>query len=244
MDASVTDFFVKGATEGYAETYRLDHSPRIQSLLDRYGLKDKLKDKRVADIGGGLGFLGELLDPSTDYWVLDGAKTPWKQRVSKGHFITVDLDHDSFGSRPLEEQTSQVGNEWSGGFMGYSSLAGTFEAAFCLETLEHLSNPYHALVEMKKLVKEDGLIYLSVPSESVWHNVIYPALFWPPGNFIQFLGQMALHVIDHWEYKPTVRGWPAYQYTCVNKPWSHKMMAYPKQEAKFLHATPLECTNL
>lgn len=244
MDPSVTNFFAKGSDEGYAATYRLDHSPRIQSLLDRYGLKQDLKGKRVADIGGGLGFLGELLDPSTDYWVIDGAKTAWNQRVSKGHYLLQDLDHDAFGSGSLTEQINQVGNEWSGAFMGHGDLRGTFDAAFCLETLEHLSNPYHALVETKKLVKEDGYIYLSVPSESVWHNVVYPSLLWPPGNFVQFLSQMSLLVLDHWEYKPTVRGWPAYHYTCINKPWSHKKMAYEKAEAKFVHATPLECTNL
>jgi SAM-dependent methyltransferase len=235
MDASVTNFFAKGLEEGYAATYRLDHSPRIRALLDRYGLKETLKGKRVADIGGGLGFLGELLDPTTEYYVLDGAETTPSQRVSKGHFIKVDLDRDRFGTDQWVCDMSQ------GGFAGH--ILPKMDAGFALEVLEHLSNPYHALVELKKLVKEDGLIYLSVPSESVWHNVVYPALLWPPGNFLQFLGQMSLHVVDHWEYKPTVRGWPAYHYTCLNKPWSHKKMAYEKTEAKFLHATPLECTN-
>lgn len=231
MNQTVTDFFAKNAGESYADRYRLDHSPRLQALLDHYGLRESLKGKRVLDVGGGLGFLGELLDPSTDYWVIDGAEIECKQRLCKGDWLRFDLDHDTFGS------------------YRNTAFCGSFDAAFCLETLEHLGNPHHVLVEIKKLVKPDGDIFISIPTEEVTHNAPYPGLLWPPQNFIQFLGQMALPLAEPtresaYIYQPKDRGWPAYQFRCRNDPWEKKRLAFPKAEAKFLPLTPLEATNV
>lgn len=224
-DSTVTGFFSKGGDE-YEQLYRLDHSPRIKALLDRYGLVESLKHKRVVDVGGGQGFLGELLDPSTDYWVIDGADVPQAKRLCKGSWGQVDLDHDNFG------------NNWRVG------LNQRFDAAFFLETIEHLQSPYHAVVELKELVKPDGYIFISTPTESVWHNTPYPSLFWPPASFTQWLGQMALQVVDFHTYEPKERGWPAYQYTCINRDWIHAQMLYPKSESKFHGKKPHEYANL
>lgn len=226
-DSTVTNFFTKNASDGYAATYRADHGPRIKALLDRYNLVESLKGKRVVDVGGGLGFLGEMLDESTDYWVYDGANVPKDQRLCKGEWVTVDLDHDAFGGGPIAGE--------NGAFA---------DAAFALEVIEHLGNPHHALVGIKKLVKPDGMIYISIPTESVWHNTPYPSLLWPPQNFETFLNQMALPIQDFYVYEPKERGWPAYQFACVNKPWSEKRLVYPKGEEKFRDCTPLQATNL
>lgn len=226
MSNETVEHFYDKPVAGYIEAYRLDHGPRLQAVLDRYGLKESLKGKRVVDIGGGLGFLGELLDPSTDYWVIDGANVPERLRLCKGEWAQFDLDHDQFGS------------------YRDTSLCGPFDVAFCQETLEHIGNPHHALVEIKRLVKEGGEIYLSVPTETVWHNTPYPTLLWPQANFLLFLGQMALEVTDKWTYEPKGRGWPAYEYRCINRPWSEKRLLFPKGEAKFRDCTVLEATNL
>jgi len=224
MDATVAGFFDKGADQAYSTLYRLDHGPRIRALLDRYDLVNQLKGKRVVDVGGGQGFLGEMLDPSTDYWVIDGAHVPESKRLCKGTWKVADLDHDSFGANA----------EWA---------AGT-DAAFFLETVEHLQSPYHAVVQLKELVKKDGFIYISTPTETVWHNTPYPSLFWPPQSFVQWLGQMALQVVDFYTYEPKERGWPAYQYACINRDWVHAQMLYPKQESKFVGKKPHEYANL
>lgn len=230
MDESVKNFFTKGG-DTYETLYRLDHSPRIRALLDRYDLVNQLKNKRVLDVGGGQGFLGEMLDASTEYWVIDGAMVPETKRLSRGRWVSKDLDYDRFA-----EHLPDGSDDW----FSWPS----FDCAFALEVLEHLSNPYQALEQMKRLVKADGLIYISLPTETVWHNVVYPSLMWPPSNWMVFLAQMALPVVDHWTYEPAERGWPAYQYVCVNKPWSEKRLVYPKSEEKFINATALQCTNL
>lgn len=226
IDPTVSKFFAKNPGEGYAESYRADHGPRLQAMIDRYGLKQSLAGKRVVDVGGGLGFLGELLDPSTDYWVIDGADVKPEQRVAKGEWFRADLDHDQFGS------------------YRDTALGGPFDTAFCLETLEHLQSPVHCLLQIKRLVKEGGLVYLSVPSESVWHNTPNPFTFWPPQHFEVFLAQLALPVRDFYVYQPKERGWPAYQFLCENRPHREKRMIYAKDDPKFLDCDIVAATNL
>jgi 2-polyprenyl-3-methyl-5-hydroxy-6-metoxy-1,4-benzoquinol methylase len=230
MDESVSNFFSKNAAENYAAQYELDHGPRLDAMLAHWGLVEELKGKRVLDIGGGLGFLGKRLDSSTEYWVIDGAETCEEKSLCKGTWCKTDLDKDTFSNGPflLTKET------------GIKILMPTFDVAFCLETLEHLTNPYHCLVETKKLVKEGGSIYISIPHANVTHNYIYPALMVDPNNFAQFLGQMALPVRDYWLWD---RGWNAHHFKCENRPYGEKIMLYPKYESKFLHATPIEMVN-
>jgi len=223
MDQTVHDFFAKNAEDGYAQTYRLDHGPRIRALLDRYDLVEGLKGKRVVDVGGGMGFLGEMLDSSTQYWVVDGAEVPQDKRLCDGCWRVRDLDHDEFGK---------------------DFLSGFFDTAFFLETIEHLQSPYHAIVQLKEIVKPDGDIFISTPTETVTHNTPYPSLFWPPQSFAQWLGQMALPILDFYVYKPKERGWPAYQYRCRNAAWTEARMLYPKAEPKFAGKKPHEYSNL
>ncbi len=235
MNETVQGFYTKDVAD-YVTSYRLDHQPRLQALVDRYDLRTQLAGKRVLDVGGGLGFLGELLDPTTEYYVIDGAQIAAEQRLCKGTWAKADLDHDAFS---WDVNADPVWKGWGGG-----AARGTFDAAVLQEVLEHLSNPYHCLAEVKRLVGEGGDVYISLPTETVTHNVVYPSLLWPIGNWELFLGQMALEVVDRWTYQPRDRGWPAYQWRCINRPWSAKRLVFPKAEAKFRDCTPLEATNL
>lgn len=222
-DASVERFFTKNAADGYAAQYEIDHGPRLDAMISRWNLRESLKGKRVLDVGGGLGFLGKRFDRSTDYWVVDGADMPVAMRLCPGWWQFADLDYEQFSKPILRGENGE-----------------RFDAAFCLETLEHLTNVYHCLVETKKLVKPDGDIYISIPHANVTHNYIYPALMVDPNNFAQFLGQMALPVMEYWLWD---RGWNAHHFKCRNAGWHEKVMLYPKQEQKFVHATPVEMVN-
>lgn len=42
-------------------------------------------------------------------------------------------------------------------------LNGEYDTVFCFEVLEHLFNPLHLLLEIKKILKKDGVLYLSTP---------------------------------------------------------------------------------
>lgn len=223
MNDTVASFYAK---DSYQESYDSQHGARLDAVVAHHDLKNRLAGKRVVDIGGGMGFLGKRLDPSTDYCVIDGAEIAEKDRLCAGNWKQFDLDHDQFGS------------------YRDTSLCGPFDAALCLETLEHLPGIYHCVEQMKRLVKRDGDIYISVPTETVWHNVIYPSLLWPPQNFHQWLGQMALPVVEFWTYKPKDRGWPAYQYHCRNADWTESVMLFKKDDLKFYGQTPVGYANL
>ncbi len=223
-DSSVQGFYSKNAADGYAAQYEIDHGPRLDAMIARFGLAS-LKGQRVLDVGGGLGFLGKRLDPSNDYWVLDGAQIAEEQRLCRGTWVTTDLDRHTFGSEDGDNCLARK-PQW--------------DVAFILETLEHCISPYNVLAEVKKLVKPDGVIYISLPHENVWHNAIYAGLLWPPQNWEQFLGQMALPIADRWLWD---RGWNARHWKCINRPYREKVMLYPKQEAKFLDATPVQMVN-
>ncbi len=220
MDESIKSFFTKNADKAYIDQYDKDHGPRLDALVSRYSL-DKIVNCSVVDVGGGLGFLGKRLNKEIDYWVVDGACIPPSKQLCHGTWIYFDLDYDRFGS--------------------YEYVPQGFDCAFCLETLEHLTNPYNCIAETKKIVKENGEIYISIPHENVTHNAIYPGLLWPIHNFEQFLGQMALEIVDRWTWES---GWNAYNFKCINKTWDKKKMMFPKHEEKFKNATPVEMVNL
>jgi SAM-dependent methyltransferase len=153
--------------------------------------------------------------------------------------VTTDLDHDRFADwvafhAQLSERDGKM----------HATYPDRFDAAFFLETIEHLQSPYHAVVQLKSLVKPDGDIFVSTPTETVWHNTPYPSLFWPPQSFAQWLAQMALPIIDAYTYEPKERGWPAYQYRCRNAGWHEAKMLYPKSEPKFFGKKPHEYANL
>ncbi len=42
-------------------------------------------------------------------------------------------------------------------------LTGNYDTVFCFEVLEHLFNPLHMLLEIHKVLKDDGTLYLSTP---------------------------------------------------------------------------------
>lgn len=226
IDSTVSDFFTKNAENDYLNEYDRSHGPRLDDLVVRIGtLLDSLPSHtRILDVGGGLGFLGKRLPTHlTDYWVVDGAEIAPEQRLCAGRWQTADLDHDAWCVRSMKE---------------------TFDIAFCLETLEHIGNPHFAIEQIKLATKIGAPIIISVPPYSVTHNVPYPGLLWPEANFVQFLGQMALPVLKQWEYKPKDRGWPATHYLCINRPYSEKILLFPKYEAKFVNCTALQATNL
>jgi 2-polyprenyl-3-methyl-5-hydroxy-6-metoxy-1,4-benzoquinol methylase len=224
-DSSVEGFFSKNAADGYAKQYDIDHGPRLDAMLETFKLKNMLGTK-ILDVGGGLGFLGKRLDcDNNDYWVVDGAEVSHEQRLARGTWVKTDLDYSQFAGD----------GEYS--FNGPNQ----FDIAFCLETLEHLTNPYNCIAEIKKLVKPNGIIYISIPHENVWHNAIYPGLLWPEQNWEQFLGQMALPIIEKWTW---TKGWNSRHWKLRNAPWEEANMLYKKDEPKFRGKTPVEYVNL
>ncbi len=59
----------------------------------------------------------------------------------------------------------------------YPFAPGFFDTILCLETLEHLENPYHCMMEIKRVLKLGGRFMLSIPNPIIDHPFCYPGLF-------------------------------------------------------------------
>ena len=78
-----------------------------------------------------------------------------------------------------------------------------FDFVICLETLEHLTNPYHALDEIRRVLRAEGHFVCSVPNPRTGHAFIYPGLF-EYANFSRFLSQSGFQIlrVEPWQWVP------------------------------------------
>ena len=49
----------------------------------------------------------------------------------------------------------------------------TFDYVFCIEVLEHVKNPYFVLMEIKRILKPNGFLILSVPNPYHFKEIIW-----------------------------------------------------------------------
>jgi len=197
------------------EEYEKSHKERFNFLIEDLKLND-LKNQKIADIGCGLGFIYNRLSPDIqiNYIGYDGANflnAPF-------NYKQVDLDNFSIPDNH-----------------------NFFDVALCFETIEHLTNPYNCLLETKNILKQDSILYLSIPNVKTEHNTIYPGLLYPVNNFEYFLKQMAFEIVDH-----KIHDKCFYQevYILKNKDWSHSSMLWHKNEDKFRNIPPHTSINL
>lgn len=52
-----------------------------------------------------------------------------------------------------------------------------FDMVTCLETVEHVENPLRCLQEIKRVLKADGTLIISIPNPKILHPYCYPGLF-------------------------------------------------------------------
>ena len=68
----------------------------------------------------------------------------------------------------------------------------TFDVVFLLEVLEHLDHPELALAEIKRVLKDDGVLILGVPREPIWRG-----LNMLRGKYLRDFGNTIGH-LNHW----------------------------------------------
>ncbi len=75
-----------------------------------------------------------------------------------------------------------------------------FDAVYCYEVVEHLTNPHRLLSEIRRVLKRGANLFLSVPAQEIdmgygllRHTFVYPGLLERP-NFERFLTQMYFEI--------------------------------------------------
>ena len=203
-------------THGHSyEEYEKSHKERLDFLTKDLHL-NSLEGKKIADVGCGLGFIYNRLNPKIqkNYKGYDGAA------IKNPPFKYKKIDLDNFIN--VKENCF-------------------FDLVLCFETVEHLTNPYNCLLGIKKILKENGIVFLTTPSPETQHNTIYPSLIYPAENFITFLSQLAFEIIDHKKHN---KSFCQELFILKNKNWNHSQMLWHKTEDKFRNIPPHISINL
>lgn len=130
------------------------------------------ENKVILDIGCGTGtLLVRLKENNNQVYGIDVSETGVKKVKEKG--IVCDLLDLNVNTLPFSDNY--------------------FNVVICLETMEHLENPYHCLREIRRVLKPQGIFLISIPNPRILHPYFYPAIF-TAKNFKQLLGLTSFKV--------------------------------------------------
>lgn len=139
------------------------------------------RGQRILEIGCGDGKLLSVLQTHNVVFGVDASATGTERCAQKG----VEAYCLDVSSEPLPFPD------------------GAFDYLLALETLEHLTNPYFAMLEMWRVLKERGKLICSIPNPWTGHPYLYPGLF-EFRNFSKFLEQCGFDIqrIQPWQWAP------------------------------------------
>ena len=118
----------------YNKRYKSIQEEKINKII-KYSVN--LKSKLVLDVGCGSGFLKSFLEKNTRYVGLDISHEMLKQNKSEKNLICSDITNLPF----LDE---------------------IFNEIYCITVLQNVENKGKALDELKRVLKNEGRIFLSV----------------------------------------------------------------------------------
>jgi SAM-dependent methyltransferase len=180
--------------------YEIPHIPRYKDVI-KYLEKIGVTKHKVCDMGCGPGYILKNMKGDNELVGVDGTLF----QDDKVRFYKANLDYDKFSEDIPEKDVEHM---------------------LCFETFEHLTNPYHFILECKKMMKIGGYFHLSYPTEVIQHNTFYPALLWPQENFVEFMNQMAFQL--HHQFILPTRFGGVHFFAFKNLGWSEIKMRYPK----------------
>lgn len=204
------------------QNYEESHARRYNHLVKDLEL-DKIIDKKVVDLGYGLGNLAARFTNNNLYYTGIDYTDENNLVVKPTRYFKRDINY------PFADEIKKE--------------IGLSDIGFCFELLEHLTGgPYIALRELKSLIIEDGIIYLSIPTIESNHPFIYRGLFIKE-HFEQFLEQMSLEIFD---YRLHTAAFSQHVYTLINRHWKYSKMTPDKAkfEEKYRGVLPEVAVNL
>jgi len=140
---------------------------RIKKIIKIFQ-KNYKKSLRILDVGGGIGFFGlnfKLNFPKSEIIILDLYKKKYLEFIERilNNIYNIKIDFlpncDIQKKIPLKEKSVDI--------------------IFALDVLEHIYNVDNALDEILRVLKEEGLLFISVPTEgkflklirSIWNKI-------------------------------------------------------------------------
>lgn len=201
--------------------YNKAHIPRYDFLISDLNLNN-INNSTIVDIGCSNGYiLKKILSNNNNNNIFGLDFYDYKNLPFK--YLKADFDY------PFSDLFLTKNNNQKADF------------AFCFEVSEHIPNLYGFFVQIKEILKPDGILYLSIPHECVTHNTFYPSLFYPVNNFCEFLQQMAFKIED---LRVHNKSFTQNVFILTNKDWSYSKMRWHKNEEKFRNVSPLVSINL
>jgi 2-polyprenyl-3-methyl-5-hydroxy-6-metoxy-1,4-benzoquinol methylase len=130
---------------------------RIKNIINTISGFNKVFS-RVLDIGGGLGLFSmnfKLNFPMSSVIILDKSLYQGiKEILTKYPTLKI----TDYVQEDIQEETSFDSNG--------------FDLIFALDILEHVPNPSKAIDEILRILKEDGFLFISVPTESFLLRIV------------------------------------------------------------------------
>jgi len=130
---------------------------RIQNIIKTF-LQFRKNFPNVLDIGGGLGLFSlnfKLNFPKSGVYILDEALYDGiKATLTKNNIIKI----NDYIQGDIQKKTSFDDD--------------SFDLIFALDVLEHVDNPSDAIDEIMRILKKNGLLFISVPTESMLLRVV------------------------------------------------------------------------
>ena len=130
---------------------------RIQYIIKTF-LQLSKNFPKVLDIGGGLGLFSlnfKLNFPKNDIFILDySLHEGIREILTKNPTLRI----KDYIKADIQEVTPFNSN--------------SFDLIFALDILEHVENPSIALDEILRILKKNGLLFVSVPTESILLRIV------------------------------------------------------------------------
>lgn len=136
-----------------------------------------VRGKKILEIGCGEGTLLKMLRAQNEVFGVDISESG----VSKTRLKGIECHHADASNERLPFDDA------------------SFDVAITLETIEHVENPHRMIWEIRRVLKKDAHLLISIPGEKVYHPFIYPGLF-SRKSFSLFLAQCGLDI-------QSIKGW-------------------------------------
>jgi SAM-dependent methyltransferase len=155
----------------------------IKNLLKKIPLIKRWKEKRNRKLNNQYErddfVIAELLKIPAGKLILDAGCGSQRYRENCAHLVYKGQDFGQYST----DTKKMMGSSGLGGEDGYQygtldyvgdiwdikEQAGTFDAILCTEVFEHIPHPIETLKEFSRLLKKDGKLILTAPSNCLRH---------------------------------------------------------------------------